>query len=82
MGLAAEVLPVVGINTLSLVVVHVEGAPLGLEIELKELGVASHFVDQRRLDVAVRVRECAVLLVLAAVSILSTKLVFIPLYMV
>lgn len=56
-GLAAEVMPVVGIDALSLVVGLDEWTPLGLEVVHEETGVACHLMDQPSLDVVVGVRE-------------------------
>lgn len=43
--LAAEILPVVCIDTLSLIVLCIVRAPLGLKVEHIEFLVSSHFVD-------------------------------------
>jgi len=77
MWLATEILPIVRVNTLAFVVVGVEGAPLGLEVEHVELLGAGHFVDERGLDVLVGVGEGAVLLVHAIFSALRAELLLI-----
>ena len=74
MGLAAEVLPVVRVNALRLVMILVIGAPLSLEVEHVELLLPGHLVDERRLDVRVRVGEGAELLVLAGLGVLGAVL--------
>lgn len=55
--LPPEVLPVVRVDTLRLIVLSVVRAPLSLEVKHKELLVAGHLVDQRSLDVLIRVRK-------------------------
>ena len=62
MGLAAEILPVVGILTLRFVVhLTLERAPLCLKVVHVKVGVALILVDQAGLQVELRVSEGAVL---------------------
>lgn len=62
--LAAEVLPVVGVDALRLVVLVVlERAPLGLEVENEKVLIARVSMDEPRLDVKLRVSEGAELTV-------------------
>jgi hypothetical protein len=48
-GFASKVLPVVCINTLSLVMVCIEGTPLSFEVKHVEIVVSLHLVDQSSL---------------------------------
>jgi len=73
-GLAAEVLPVVGIHAQSFVVLGVVGAPLGLKVEHVEFLISCHFVDEGSLDVLVGVSETAELFVFALLGGLGTEL--------
>lgn len=82
MRLPPEILPIVRINTLRLIVLVVEGAPLSFEIEHEKLLVARHLVNERRLDICVRMRKRTELLVLAASRRLSAELGLVLLNMV
>ena len=81
-GLAAEIMPIMSIDTLSLVVGFDVGAPLSLEVVHIERVVALHLVDEACLDVLVGVCEGAELLVVADISLVSAKLGFVFLDMV
>lgn len=70
------------VNTLSFVVFIVEGTPLSLEVEHEKLLVPRHFMYQGCLNVGVRVRERAELLVLAAGSRLRAEFSLVLLNMV
>jgi hypothetical protein len=61
LGFPSEVLPVVGIITLGLVVVFVEGTPLSLEVEHVEVRVLVHEVDYTWLNVSFGVGKGTVL---------------------
>lgn len=65
MWFAAEILPVVGVDTLRFVVLLVVGTPLGFEIKHVETLLSWHFVDQRSFYINFGVRKRAVLLVFA-----------------
>mmetsp|Transcript_13602 Transcript_13602/g.21276 ORF Transcript_13602/g.21276 Transcript_13602/m.21276 type:complete len:391 (-) Transcript_13602:2271-3443(-) len=71
-GLAPEVLPVVSVDALGsvVVVVLVEGAPLGLEEEQVEVPVFFHVMDQPGLQLFGRVGERAVVAVVALAQVL------------
>ena len=77
LGLAAEVLPVMRINALGLVVLLIVWTPLRLEEVHVEVHVTGHLVDQRRLNIYVRVREGTVLSVLALLLAFCTELCFV-----
>jgi hypothetical protein len=55
--LAAEVLPVVRVNTLGLIVLCIVRAPLSLKIKHVELLGPGHFVDQGRFYILVGMGE-------------------------
>ena len=57
MGFTAEIMPVVGIDTLRLVVCLNERAPLSLEVVHEKVGVASHLMDEPCLNVIVGMSE-------------------------
>lgn len=67
-GLTAEILPVMRVDTLGFVVLCVVGTPLRFKVEHEEVLVAGHFVDQWRLDILVRMRKGAILLVVTLLN--------------
>ena len=84
-GLPPEVLPVVRVDALGLVVFFVVRAPLSLEVEHVEVGVALHLLDQAHFELLGTVRERAVLAVVTFVQmfgILGAKLGLVLLWMV
>jgi hypothetical protein len=76
-GLAPKVLPIVCVYTLSLIMFSVVGTPLSLKVEHVEFLIASHLVDQRRLDILVAVCKTAELLVFAFLECLGAELSFV-----
>ena len=72
--LATEVVPVMGIDALSLVVGLDVWTPLGLEVVHVECSITWHLMDESRLDVFVRVCERAELLVVTDVTLVSAEL--------
>ena len=73
MRFAAEIVPVVGIDTLRLVVCLDEGAPLCLEVVHEKVGVSRHLMDQPRLNVIVGVGKRAELLVVAEIALMGAE---------
>ena len=60
-GLAAEVLPVVGVLTPSLVVLAVdEGTPLSLEVVHVEVAISRILMDKPGFDIQIGVRKRAI----------------------
>jgi hypothetical protein len=59
-----KVLPVVSIDTLGLVVLLVERAPLGLEVEHVKIAVLLHLMDKSRLKILCAVSEGAIVTIL------------------
>lgn len=67
-------MPVVGIYTVSLVVLFVERTPLSLKIVHEECLVSLHFVDEAGLDFSVKVSEGAVFSIVATAFIFGAEL--------
>jgi hypothetical protein len=69
--LPPEVLPIVRVHALGLVVLFIEWAPLGLEIEHVEICVFGHFVDEAGLELLGTVREGTVVSIITFMAILG-----------
>ena len=72
--LAAEIVPVMSVDTLGLVVRLDVGAPLSLKVVHIERRIALHFMDQARLDVFVGVSKGTELLIIADVPLVGAEL--------
>ena len=66
-------MPIVGIDTLSLVMSLDEGTPLSFEVVHEKICVSCHFMDESRLDVIVGMSKGAELLIVTDVALVSTK---------
>lgn len=72
--LAAEVLPVMSVDTLCSIMVSVKWTPLCFEVKHIEFLCSRHLMDKWRLNINIRVGKRTKLLVITALRILGTKL--------
>lgn len=70
-GLSSEILPVVSINTLSLIVLLVERTPFRLEVEHVKVSILFHLVNQSGFELLGVVGERTVVTVFAFVQVLG-----------
>ena len=70
-GFSPKVLPVVGVDTLCLVMLFVEGTPLCLEIEQIEISIFFHLVDKPSFQLLRGVCERAIVSIFTLIQVLG-----------